>query len=59
MRGWQHGGSLDAFARAKQRVKDLLHRYERPPIALEYEAELLKQVQSAARAVGAASLPLD
>jgi len=58
VRGWQHGGSLDAFARAKLRVQDLLARYERPPLAVGHEVQLSEQVQSAATAVGMAHIPL-
>jgi len=57
VRGWQHGGSLDAFARAKLRVQDLLARYERPPLAVGHEVQLSEQVQSAATAAGMAHIP--
>ena len=57
VRGWQHAGSLDTFARAKQRTRDLLRKYERPSIAIEYEAELTRAVRSIAAEAGMTSLP--
>jgi trimethylamine--corrinoid protein Co-methyltransferase len=57
VRGWQHAGRLDTFARAKQRTRDLLRKYERPSIAIEYEAELTRAVRSIAAEAGMTSLP--
>jgi trimethylamine--corrinoid protein Co-methyltransferase len=57
VRGWQQAGSLDTFARAKQRTQELLRGYEQPRIAMGYEAELLRQVQSAAAVAGMEHLP--
>lgn len=57
VRGWQRGGSLDAFARAKVRVEELLDRYDRPAIAIHYEGELTAMMQEQARAAGIQILP--
>ncbi|MDI6769565.1 MAG: trimethylamine methyltransferase family protein [Anaerolineales bacterium] len=57
IRGWQQAGSLDTFARAKARTRDLLAAYERPPVVPEQERELRKVVQSLAKKAGMEKLP--
>jgi len=57
IRGWQAAGSLDTFARAKIRTRELLADYERPRNAPEQEEELLKMVESLARKAGMETLP--
>jgi trimethylamine--corrinoid protein Co-methyltransferase len=57
MRGWQHDGSLDTFARAKIRTAQLVAEYRRPQIALDAEEELNSIVQSLAADAGMQKLP--
>jgi trimethylamine---corrinoid protein Co-methyltransferase len=57
MRAWREGGSLDAFGRAKIRVKELLGNYQRPKLAPEVEHELIALVKREAKAVGLEELP--
>jgi trimethylamine--corrinoid protein Co-methyltransferase len=57
MRGWQEAGSLDTFARANARTRELLAAYQRPPIAPEQEHELRAMVASLARAAGMEKIP--
>ncbi len=57
MRAWQEGGSLDAFGRAKLRVKDLLAAYRRPALAGEVERELMALVRREAKAAGMEAMP--
>lgn len=57
VRGWQRGGSLDTFARAKQRTRDLLSQYQRPQVAIDHEAELSRAVQALAAEAGMVHLP--
>ena len=57
MRGWQHDGSLDTFARAKMRTAQLVTEYTRPQIALDAEEELNSLVQSLAADAGMQKLP--
>jgi trimethylamine--corrinoid protein Co-methyltransferase len=56
-RGWQAAGSLDTFARAKIRTRELLAAYQRPQIAPEQERELRAMVQSLAKNAGMEHLP--
>jgi trimethylamine--corrinoid protein Co-methyltransferase len=56
-RGWQAAGSLDTFARAKIRTRELLEAYQRPQIAPEQERELRAMVQSLAKNAGMEHLP--
>ncbi len=58
VRGWQHGGRLDAFSRAKIRVKQLLGEYRRPEIAVEREKDLFHIVRNVAAAAGMQQLPI-
>jgi len=56
-RGWQAAGSLDTFARAKIRTRELLAAYERPRYAPEQERELRTMVENLARKAGMDALP--
>lgn len=57
IRGWQDGGSLDTFARAKSRANELVTKYQRPESALAHEKELTAMVSSLARQAGMDKLP--
>ena len=57
IRTWQQGGSLDAFARAKARVKELLARYQKPALPPEAERELRGIVEREAKKAGMDKLP--
>jgi len=56
-RGWQAAGSLDTFARAKIRTRELLSAYARPSYAPEQERELRTMVENLARKAGMDALP--
>ena len=56
-RGWQASGSLDTFARAKMRTKELLAAYERPRYSPEQDRELRTIVENLARKAGMDALP--
>jgi trimethylamine--corrinoid protein Co-methyltransferase len=56
-RGWQASGSLDTFARAKIRTRELLAAYERPSFPPEQERELQTLVEKLARKAGMDALP--
>jgi trimethylamine--corrinoid protein Co-methyltransferase len=56
-RGWKAAGSLDTFARAKIRTRELLSAYERPSYAPEQECELRTMVKNLARKAGMDALP--
>jgi trimethylamine--corrinoid protein Co-methyltransferase len=57
IRGWQDGGSLNAFDRAKIRTNDLVAKYQRPGSALAHEKELVAMMASLARGAGMDKLP--
>ena len=57
VRGWQNAGGLDTFQRAKERTCELLSKYERPRITLEYEDTLLAELGTIAARAGMASIP--
>lgn len=57
LRAWLDAGGLDAFARAKQRTKQLLEAYRRPVAWAEQEKELVAMVTSLARTAGMEKLP--
>jgi trimethylamine--corrinoid protein Co-methyltransferase len=57
VRVWQENGALDAFGRAKLRVKELLATYQRPALAPEVERELYAIMKREANAAGLAILP--
>jgi trimethylamine--corrinoid protein Co-methyltransferase len=56
MRAWQEAGLLDMFARAKNRVNELLAAYQRPTLSPDVERELMALVQRAAKAAGMEAL---
>ena len=57
VRGWQDGGGLDTFARAKVRTRQLLASYRRPELEPAQQAELRRLVESLAREAGMEALP--
>jgi trimethylamine---corrinoid protein Co-methyltransferase len=57
IRGWQQAGSLDTFARAKVRTRELLAAYQRPDADPAQEREMRAMVESLARAAGMETLP--
>ena len=57
IRGWQDGGRLDTFARAKARTAKLLADYQRPDIPQEQENELRVFVGKLAQEAGMDHLP--
>jgi trimethylamine---corrinoid protein Co-methyltransferase len=57
IRSWQENGSLDTFARAKQRVAELLDKYQRPVIDQEREGEFTRLVTGLAQEAGMDCLP--
>jgi len=56
-RGWQASGSLDTFARAKIRTRELLAAYKRPDYPADLELKLRSMVQTLAQKVGMDALP--
>jgi len=57
IRGWQEAGSLDTFARAKQRTRELLEAYRRPEIEPEKEKTMNEMVRHLAQKAGMAHIP--
>jgi len=57
MRGWKESGSMDAFARARVRVQQLLASYTKPELDPDKVAELHAYVVELARQAGMESLP--
>jgi trimethylamine--corrinoid protein Co-methyltransferase len=57
MRGWKASGSMDAFTRAKIRVKEILASYKRPELDPAKEAELRAFVLDLAKKAGLEQLP--
>ncbi len=57
IRGWQAAGSLDTFARAKIRTRELLDAYKRPRYAPEQERDLREMVEKLAHNAGMDTLP--
>ena len=57
VRGWQQAGSLDTFARARERVEALLNSYQQPFIPPFLERELTEMVEHFARFAGMDRLP--
>lgn len=57
IRGWQQAGSMDTFARAKVRTKQLLSDYTRPQMDADKEKELVGMVESLANNAGMDTLP--
>lgn len=58
MRGWKESGGLDAFGRAKVRVKELLASYTKPDLDPVKVAELHAFVHDLAKQAGMDSLPI-
>jgi trimethylamine--corrinoid protein Co-methyltransferase len=56
-RGWQASGSLDTFARAKIRTRELLAAYHRPDYPAEQELKLRTMVEALAHNAGMDALP--
>ncbi len=56
-RAWQAAGSLDTFARAKIRAKELIDAYHRPDYPHEIEIKLKTMVESLAHEAGLDTLP--
>jgi trimethylamine--corrinoid protein Co-methyltransferase len=56
-RGWLEAGGKDAFARARERVDELLAAYQPPPISAEQSQELRQMVQNLAQQAGMDRLP--
>ncbi len=57
IRAWEEGGRKDTFTRARERVRELLAAYRRPPMAPEQERELRGMVLRLARQAGMDELP--
>jgi trimethylamine--corrinoid protein Co-methyltransferase len=57
VRGWQAAGSLDTFARAKERAKNLLAEYKRPALDKAQEKELQSHIRRFANNAGMEKLP--
>ena len=57
MRGWKESGSMDAFARARVRVQQLLASYTKPELDPDRVTELHAYVAELARQAGPDSLP--
>jgi trimethylamine--corrinoid protein Co-methyltransferase len=57
VRGWQNAGGKDTFERAKERTAELIGKYNRPAITLEYEDTLLAELGSIAAHAGMSSIP--
>jgi trimethylamine--corrinoid protein Co-methyltransferase len=57
-RAWEDAGSLDAFGRARERVRVLLDAYRRPAIVPPVEAAMIELVRREAEAVGLNELPM-
>jgi trimethylamine--corrinoid protein Co-methyltransferase len=58
IRAWLDAGSLDTFARAKERTKLLLAAYQRPTAWADQEKELIAMVKNLAKSAGMDSLPV-
>lgn len=58
IRGWQQAGGLDAFARAKERVKQLLEAYQLPETSAEQARELHAMVAGLAKECGMDQVPV-
>jgi trimethylamine--corrinoid protein Co-methyltransferase len=57
VRAWQEAGALDTFARAKNRVDELLAAYQRPTLSRDVERELIALIQREAEGAGMETLP--
>jgi len=57
LHSWEQAGKKDAFARAKERVKELVAAYKRPELATEVDQRLRSIVGEHAEREGAVALP--
>ncbi|MBZ5700588.1 MAG: trimethylamine methyltransferase family protein [Acidobacteriia bacterium] len=57
LHAWEQSGAKDTFARARERVAELLAAYRRPALAAEVEGELKAIVGEQARRAGMEQLP--
>jgi len=57
LHAWEQNGAKDMFARARERVVELLAAYQRPALAAEVESELKAIVGEQARRAGMEHLP--
>jgi trimethylamine--corrinoid protein Co-methyltransferase len=57
VRGWQQGGSLDTFERAKILTSQLIKEYQPPQVEMEKQRELAQIVEALANQVGMTKLP--
>jgi trimethylamine---corrinoid protein Co-methyltransferase len=57
IRGWQQGGSKDAFERARERTSQLLNDYQRPAMDQNLKLELVSMVENLAKSAGMDKLP--
>ena len=57
LREWQANGALDTFGRARLRVDELIHTYQRPSVDPALEGELQIMVASLAKSAGMDQLP--
>jgi trimethylamine--corrinoid protein Co-methyltransferase len=57
IRTWQQGGELDTFARAKQKVAELLKAYQPPELPQDKVEKLRMMVESRAKQAGMDRLP--
>jgi trimethylamine--corrinoid protein Co-methyltransferase len=57
VRAWQENGCMDTFARARERVSELLEAYQPPEMDVELRSELGGMVMSLARQAGMERLP--
>jgi trimethylamine--corrinoid protein Co-methyltransferase len=56
-RGWQAAGSMDTFARARIRTRELLDAYRRPVYTPEQEQKMRTMVEDLANKAGMEALP--
>ena len=57
LNSWEQSGKKDTFARAKERVRELLSAYRRPEIPIEVEGELRSFMAAQAKRAGMNHLP--
>jgi len=57
IRGWQQNGGLDAFGRAKARVRSLLDNYQLPSVSSDQAEDLNAMVENLAKKEGMDRLP--
>jgi trimethylamine:corrinoid methyltransferase-like protein len=57
LHSWEQSGKRDAFARAREQVKELLAAYKRPTIPAQVEINLRAIVTEHAKRAGMTHLP--